>query len=87
MLTVFFFRMNSSLHDIQSDMQRLTSQHNQLQQQQLIAEQQRQIQMLQQQQQQFQSIQQTQQSIPQFIQQPYQPQMYAPPQQSKLNDI
>lgn len=80
--------MNSSLNDIQSDMQRLTSQHNQLQQQQLIAQQQRQIQMLQQQQQQFQSIQQTQQPIPQYIQQqPYQSQMYAPPPQSKLHFI
>lgn len=76
--------MNSSLHDIQSDMQRLTSQHNQLQQQQLIAQQQRQIQLLQQQQQQFQNIQQTQQhSIPQYVQQQsYQPQMFSPPQQS-----
>ncbi|CAH1102590.1 unnamed protein product [Psylliodes chrysocephalus] len=74
-------QMNSSLHDIQSDMQRLTSQQNQLQQQNLIAQQQRQIQALQQQQQQFQSMQSQQQQIPQYsTQQPYQQQIYQPPQ-------
>lgn len=41
--------MNSSLHDIQSDIQKLATQQNQIQQQNLIAHQQRQIQQLQQQ--------------------------------------
>ncbi|KAJ8944831.1 hypothetical protein NQ314_009372 [Rhamnusium bicolor] len=76
------FLMNSSLHDIQSDMQRLASQQNQIQQQHqqsLIAQQQRQIQALQQQQQ-YQSMQ-SPPPIPQYTQQTYQPQMYQPPQQ------
>ncbi|XP_057664944.1 patronin isoform X8 [Diorhabda carinulata] len=71
-------QMNSSLHDIQSDMQRLASQQNQLQQQNIIAQQQRQIHALQQQQQ-YQTIQ-SQQHIPQYTsQQSYQPQIYQPP--------
>ncbi|KAJ8975824.1 hypothetical protein NQ317_003860 [Molorchus minor] len=80
-------QMNSSLHDIQSDMQRLASQQNHLQQQQqqnIIAQQQRHIQVLQQQhqQQQFQSMQSPPQPVPQYThQQSYQPQMYQPPQQ------
>ncbi|XP_056647194.1 patronin isoform X17 [Diorhabda sublineata] len=70
-------QMNSSLHDIQSDMQRLASQQNQLQQQNIIAQQQRQIHALQQQQQ-YQTIQ-SQQHIPQYTsQQSYQPQIYQP---------
>ncbi|CAG9862690.1 unnamed protein product [Phyllotreta striolata] len=73
-------QMNSSLHDIQSDMQRLASQQNHLQQQNLIAQQQRQIQALQQQHQQYQSMQ-SQQHIPQYnSQQSYQQQIYQEPQ-------
>ncbi|XP_074040441.1 calmodulin-regulated spectrin-associated protein patronin isoform X3 [Leptinotarsa decemlineata] len=76
-------QMNTSLHDIQSDMQRLASQQNHAQQQHqqnLIAQQQRQILALQQQQ--YQSIQSQSPMIPQYTSQPsYQPQMYQPPQQ------
>lgn len=71
--------MNSSLHDIQSDMQRLATQQNQIQQQNLIAQQQRQIQALQQQQQ-YQSMQPQQQPLPQYTQQQYQQPIYQPPQ-------
>lgn len=66
--------MNSSLGDIQSDIQRLTSQQNQIQaaqQQSLIVQQQKQIQQLQQQQ--YQSMQQQQYVSPQQI---YSPQIY-----------
>lgn len=73
-------RMNSSLHDIQSDMQRLATQQNQIQQQNLIAQQQRQIQTLQQQQ--YQSMQSHQQQpMMQYTQQQYQQPIYQPPQQ------
>ncbi|KAJ8916210.1 hypothetical protein NQ315_016349 [Exocentrus adspersus] len=72
-------QMNSSLHDIQSDMQRLASQQNQIQQQNLISQQQRQIQALQQQQQQqYQSMQSPQQH--QYVQPQYQQPMYQLPQ-------
>nr|CAH7736423.1 unnamed protein product [Callosobruchus chinensis] len=83
-------QMNSSLHDLQSDMQRLASQQSQLQQQTLITQQQRQIQQLQQQ---YQSMHQPQQQQQQYAppQQPFQAQQiyqqpvqqsYAPPLQS-----
>ncbi|XP_023310472.1 patronin isoform X3 [Anoplophora glabripennis] len=74
-------QMNSSLHDIQSDMQRLASQQNQIQQQHqqnLIAQQQRQIQALQQQQ--YQSMQPPP-VLPQYTQPQYQQPVYQPPQQ------
>lgn len=72
--------MNSSLHDIQADIQRLASQQNQIQaaqQQTLLAQQQKQLQALQQQQQ-LQALQQQQmQNIqPQYSSQVYNPQVY-----------
>nr|XP_008193061.1 PREDICTED: patronin isoform X11 [Tribolium castaneum] len=77
-------QMNSSLGDIQSDIQRLTSQQNQIQaaqQQSLIVQQQKQIQQLQQQQ--YQSMQQQMYS-PQIYQQQAPP-IYAPPLQSSAS--
>ncbi|XP_044267983.1 patronin isoform X6 [Tribolium madens] len=75
-------QMNSSLGDIQSDIQRLTSQQNQIQaaqQQSLIVQQQKQIQQLQQQQ--YQSMQQQQYVYsPQIYQQ-----QFAPPLQSSAS--
>lgn len=76
--------MNSSLSDIQTDIQRLASQQNQIQaaqQQNLIAQQQKQIQQLQQQQQQYQSMQQQQQQQYVAPQQMYSPQLYQQPSQ------
>ncbi|KAH1024702.1 patronin isoform X1 [Dendroctonus ponderosae] len=72
--------MNTSLTDIQSDIQRLAAQQNQMhtqQQQKLIADQQRQILQLQQQQQEYQTMQR-QQSQPSPQAQYYQPQKYQP---------
>uniref|UniRef100_A0AAR5PJX5 Patronin n=1 Tax=Dendroctonus ponderosae TaxID=77166 RepID=A0AAR5PJX5_DENPD len=72
--------MNTSLTDIQSDIQRLAAQQNQMhtqQQQKLIADQQRQILQLQQQQQEYQTMQR-QQSQPSPQAQYYQRQKYQP---------
>ncbi|KAG5885276.1 hypothetical protein JTB14_005815 [Gonioctena quinquepunctata] len=72
-------QMNTSLHDIQSDMQRLASEQNLAQQQNIIAQQQRQILALQQQQQQYQSMQPQPTIVPQYTpQQSYQQQIYQP---------
>lgn len=79
--SLFGYRMNSSLHDIQADIQRLASQQNQIQaaqQQTLLAQQQKQLQALQQQQ--YHALQQQQQQHPQFAaQQSYNPPGYQPP--------
>jgi multidrug efflux pump subunit AcrA (membrane-fusion protein) len=83
-LFILLIRMNSSLSDIQTDIQRLASQQNQIQaaqQQNLIAQQQKQIQQLQQQQQQYQSMQQQQQQQYVAPQQMYSPQLYQQPSQ------
>jgi multidrug efflux pump subunit AcrA (membrane-fusion protein) len=84
-LFILLIRMNSSLSDIQTDIQRLASQQNQIQaaqQQNLIAQQQKQIQQLQQQQQQYQSMQQQQQQQYVAPQQIYSPQLYQQPSQT-----
>ncbi|CAH1117780.1 unnamed protein product [Phaedon cochleariae] len=77
-------QMNSSLHDIHSDMQRLASQQNQVPQhvqQSFVTQQSRPIQMMQSQPH-YQSMQTQPQAVPQYaVQQSYQPQMYQPPQQ------
>ncbi|XP_063914584.1 patronin isoform X4 [Zophobas morio] len=81
-------QMNSSLSDIQTDIQRLASQQNQMQavqQQSIIAQQQKQIQQLQQQQHQYQSMQQQQQQQHYVQQQPiYSPQIYQQQPQPSL---
>ncbi|XP_044752929.1 patronin isoform X4 [Coccinella septempunctata] len=81
-------QIDSSLYDIHNDIQRLSSQQNQIQaaqQQSLIAQQQRQIQALQQQQQQYQSPMtpqySTQHSFNTPMYHPSSPQVYPPPLQ------
>ncbi|XP_049822135.1 patronin isoform X4 [Aethina tumida] len=75
-------QMNSSLHEINTDMQRLATQHNQMhmaqQQQNMLAQQQRQFQALQQQ-------HYHQYNQPQYPPQMYQQQAYAPPLQSSAS--